>query len=85
MTGEQMEKLFQPFSQADIQTARKFGGTGLGLAITRQFCEMMGGDIKVISEFGRGTAFTVRLPMAAPPQKADAISLATSGDSSKSV
>jgi len=85
MTEEQMKKLFQPFSQADIQTARKFGGTGLGLAITRQFCEMMGGDIKVRSEHGRGTVFTVRLPMAAPPPKADAISSATSGDSSKSV
>jgi signal transduction histidine kinase len=85
MTEEQMGRLFQPFSQADIQTARKFGGTGLGLAITRQFCEMMGGDIKVRSEHGRGTAFTVRLPVAAPPHKADAISSATSGDSSKSV
>ncbi|MFZ2198410.1 MAG: ATP-binding protein [Thermodesulfovibrionales bacterium] len=85
MTEEQMEKLFQPFSQADIQITRKFGGTGLGLAITRQFCEMMGGDIKVRSEFGRGTVFTVRLPLAALPPKADAVTLATSGDSSKSV
>ncbi len=85
MTEEQTGKLFQPFSQADIQTARKFGGTGLGLAITRQYCEMMGGDIKVKSEFGRGTAFTVRLPMAAPSPKAEAIPSATSGGSSKSV
>ena len=79
MTEEQMGKLFQPFSQADIQTARKFGGTGLGLAITRQYCEMMGGDIKVRSELGRGTAFTVRLPMAAAPPKADVIASAKSG------
>lgn len=85
MTEKQMGKLFQPFSQADIKTARKFGGTGLGLAITRQFCEMMGGDIKVRSEFGRGTAFTVRLPVAAQPPKGDANSLAISDDSSKSV
>ena len=85
MTEEQVGKLFQPFSQADIQTARKFGGTGLGLAITRKYCEIMGGDIKVQSERGRGTAFTVRLPMAEPPLKTDAISSETSGDSAKSV
>jgi len=75
ITEEQMGKLFLPFSQADIQTARKFGGTGLGLAITRQFCKLMGGDINVRSEYGRGTAFTIRLPLAALPSKADAVSL----------
>lgn len=80
MTEEQLGKLFQPFSQADIQTARKFGGTGLGLAITRQFCDMMGGDIKVRSERDRGTAFTVRLPMAAPPLESDTIASVKSGN-----
>jgi len=66
MTDEQMAKLFKPFSQADIQTARKYGGTGLGLAITKRFCEIMGGEIAVRSERGKGSMFTVRLPLVSP-------------------
>jgi CheY-like chemotaxis protein len=62
MTGEQMEILFQPFTQADASISRQFGGTGLGLTITRKFCEIMGGSIEVESEPGRGSAFTIRLP-----------------------
>ena len=73
MTPGQMGKLFQPFSQADVQIARKYGGTGLGLAISKQFCGMMGGEIKVASEYGKGTTFTVTLPFSAPQAKADAI------------
>ncbi|QTA86632.1 response regulator [Desulfonema magnum] len=62
MTEEQMGKLFQAFSQADASTTRKFGGTGLGLLITKRFCQMMGGDITVESEYEKGTTFTIRIP-----------------------
>src|SRR5262249_876436 len=62
MTPEQMGKLFQKFSQASSGTATKYGGTGLGLAISKRFCQMMGGDITVESEPGRGSTFTIRLP-----------------------
>jgi signal transduction histidine kinase len=62
MTPEQMSKLFQEFSQASSGTAAKYGGTGLGLAISKRFCQMMGGDITVKSEPGRGSTFTIGLP-----------------------
>jgi signal transduction histidine kinase len=62
MTPEQMGRLFQEFTQADPSTSRNYGGTGLGLALTRRFCQMMGGDVRVHSEPGRGTTFTISLP-----------------------
>jgi adenylate cyclase len=62
MTPEQMGKLFQEFSQASSSTASKYGGTGLGLVISRGFCQMMGGDITVVSKPGEGSTFTIRLP-----------------------
>jgi adenylate cyclase len=65
MTAEQQAKLFAEFSQADATTAQRFGGTGLGLAITRKLARMMGGDVTVASEPGKGSVFTVRLPVGA--------------------
>jgi adenylate cyclase len=62
MTPEQLSRLFEEFSQAEATTAQRFGGTGLGLAITRKLARMMGGDVTVASELGKGSVFTVRLP-----------------------
>jgi signal transduction histidine kinase len=62
MTAEQQAKLFQDFTQADSLTARRYGGTGLGLALSRKLARMMGGDVTVTSEQGKGSVFTVRLP-----------------------
>ena len=75
MTPEQMEKLFQPFQQADASTTRKYGGTGLGLTISREFCRMMGGDLTVSSVFGNGTTFSARLPLKQKPVMPERISV----------
>ncbi|MGC4034187.1 MAG: response regulator [Tepidisphaeraceae bacterium] len=75
MTEAQLAKLFEAFQQADPSTTRKYGGTGLGLAITKRFSRMMGGDVAVQSEIGKGSTFEIRLPVrVADPKQAPATS-----------
>ena len=74
MTPEQIDKIFNAFSQADASTTRKYGGTGLGLTITKTFATMMGGNITVQSEPGKGTTFTLTLPAIVNENMADKIS-----------
>jgi signal transduction histidine kinase/DNA-binding response OmpR family regulator len=73
MTPEQLSKLFQAFTQVDSSIAGTYGGTGLGLSITKQFSQMLGGDVTVTSEYGTGTTFTIHLPettAVSPPRAA---------------
>jgi signal transduction histidine kinase/CheY-like chemotaxis protein len=62
MTPDQINKVFDPFTQADASTTRKYGGTGLGLALSRRFAHMMGGEIELESEYGKGSTFRMLLP-----------------------
>jgi PAS domain S-box-containing protein len=62
MSPKQLATVFSPFTQADETTTRRYGGTGLGLTITQKLCQMMGGDLSVISELGKGSTFTMKLP-----------------------
>ena len=63
MKPEALEHIFEEFRQAEKTTASKYGGTGLGLAIVKKFTNLMGGEISVESEVGKGSKFTIRLPI----------------------
>ncbi len=80
MSPQQVSRLFQPFTQADTSTARRFGGTGLGLTISKRLAELLGGEIRVQTERGAGSTFTLTIdpgsldgvPMLTTPDEADA-------------
>jgi signal transduction histidine kinase len=75
MTAEQIGRLFEPFTQADSSTTRKYGGTGLGLTITRRLCRLLGGDVSVSSTPEKGSTFTLRLPVELPDSPLEPASL----------
>ena len=72
MSADQLDRIFEPFTQADVTTTRKYGGTGLGLSIAKGLAETMGGKIAVRSALGAGSMFTMELP--APRARADVVS-----------
>ena len=72
ISPEQTAQIFSEFTQADTSMTRKYGGTGLGLSITKHFCNMMGGDVSVESEVGKGSVFTARIPALVEEKPADA-------------
>ncbi|MBC7924512.1 MAG: response regulator, partial [Bryobacteraceae bacterium] len=81
------ERLFEPFTQGESSTSRKYGGTGLGLVISRRFAQMMGGDISVVSNAGHGSSFTLILPRSAPTEgslETETVLATTSGKAARS-
>jgi signal transduction histidine kinase len=68
ISAENLAKLFSNFSQANAAIGQKYGGTGLGLALSQKLCRLMGGEIIAESELGRGSCFTLRLPVSLVPE-----------------
>ena len=82
IAGNKIEHIFEEFAQADDSTTRYYGGTGLGLAISKRFCELLGGDLSVHSELGKGSAFTIRIPAILPGTKPQISSVDSSRETS---
>jgi len=83
ISDDQIERLFEPFSQADASTSRRFGGTGLGLTLSRRFCRLMGGDLTAFGNPGVGSTFTINLPAkgVTVPEEAQAASTTWTAES----
>ncbi len=77
MNPQQLERIFLEFTQAEEGTSKRFGGTGLGLTLSRRLCQLMGGDISVTSEPGKGSTFVLEIP--APPAAREALAGPVSG------
>ena len=72
IASDQITRLFEKFTVVDDSSTSKYGGTGLGLALSQKLCKLMGGEISVESEFGKGSRFTIRVPLLSGRRKGDA-------------